>query len=233
MLMSRMTTLMPLLVVLSCYSLISTVHSAEAPTREKIEAAADSISCAVCKEAVTDVWDKSVARLERGDTTQEELLEKYVESRCTTQGLEDDFTIEEKEDGSYLFRGKNMNDYEAEGGVMTEVVKEDGTVEQHMEMKQTVTSEVNSNGQKRAIDPTTWRGIAIQQACRNALIRKGAGTVMSSLLFKKFWPEEAEADEDDEDVQKHAGSQAAMIKHVCKDVSKVCKASDLKKKDEL
>ena len=36
-----------------------------------------------------------------------------------------------------------MKDYEAEGGVVTETTRPDGTVEQHMEMKQTVTSEVS------------------------------------------------------------------------------------------
>jgi len=195
--------------------------------KDKVLKAADDITCDVCKEVVADVWEKSVARKERGDETDEERLETFINSKCTSQGLEDDYTVDEdQENNKFTFRGKNMKDYEAEGGVVTETTRPDGTVEQHMEMKQTVTSEVNSaTGTKRAIDPKTWIGIAIQEACRSAVIKNSGGSRMAELVFKKFWPEEDE--EVDEEVTKHAASEETLTKHVCKDIAKVCSTKKL------
>merc|ERR1711939_1058251 len=101
-------------------------NSDETVYKAKIAAATDQIACDVCKEAVGDVWEKSRARKERGDETDEERLEKYVDSRCTSQGLEDDYTI--GEDGeTFTFRAKNMEDYQAEGGVVETVTNPDGS----------------------------------------------------------------------------------------------------------
>jgi len=194
---------------------------------DKIAEVSEAIACDVCKDSVADVWDKSVKRQERGDEADAERIEEYIVGLCTTQGLEDEHTVDDN-DGDYVFRRKQMRDYEAEGGVVTTVTNPDGTTHETMELKQTVTSEVNTmGGKKRPIDPATWRGIAIQQACRAALITQGSGTRMAELLVQRFWPNADDNSEVDVDVSTHASTEATIKKHVCVDLSKVCAASDL------
>jgi len=216
-------------IFLSCACGLIAANGAEeaAMYKKKIITASDQITCEVCKEAVADIWEKSTERLKRGDETDEDRIEKFVESKCTTQGLEDDYTIREDSAGKYVFNKKTMEDYQAEGGVVETITNPDGTTSESMTMQQTVTSQVDGRGNKRAIDPKTWKGLAIQQACRNALIIPGTSTVVTNIIMQKFWPEEDAEEEDLNEAKKFASSEEDFRKHICQSIAKVCAADQL------
>jgi len=44
------------------------------------------VVCDVCKMIVGDAWYRTVKRKKRGDATEAEQLEKYIDSRCTGNG---------------------------------------------------------------------------------------------------------------------------------------------------
>jgi len=212
---------------LSLSALALSASLADAELKQKINKAAKQIACDVCKEAVGDAWTKSEERVQRGDETDEERIEKYIDNMCTVNGLQDEHTIKEVGESQFAFRRKTMEDYEAEGGVVETVTNPDGTTSQSMKMEQTVQSTVSNNGAKIPADPKTWIGFAIQQGCRKALMKRSGGSRMSFLLFRKFWPEEDPDEDDQERVQSFASSEETLRKHICMETSKVCSSKKL------
>ena len=142
----------------------------------------------------------------------------------SSSGLADDHTIT-KVDGKFIFRRKIMDDYSEEMGPNVEwkeVTNADGSVSQQMTQSETVKTD-SKTGERIAEDSTRWKGKAVQEACRRAVIDMGGSSMISKLLFRKFWPDQGDFDayteELDADVAKHAESEATLRNLICKETS--------------